>query len=56
MTELERLQKIIYRARWIDGVKSGQICSDKMLAEAILDAGFTKFNCPSADHLIDSMD
>lgn len=41
MTELERLQKIIYRARWIDGVKSGQICSDKALAESILAAGFT---------------
>jgi hypothetical protein len=41
MTEQERLEKVLYKARWIDGVKDGNLASDKAIAEAILNAGFT---------------
>lgn len=40
MTELERLQKIIYRARWIDGIKDASMITDEALAKAVLEGGF----------------
>lgn len=39
MTDLERLEAVIYHQRWVKGAK--EMVSDKALAQAVLDAGFT---------------
>lgn len=42
MTEQGELEALIYRARWVDGIKDSAIISDKGLAEVILAAGYRR--------------
>lgn len=42
MTERGELEALIYRARWVDGIKDAAIISDQGLSEVILDDGYRK--------------
>lgn len=33
----DELEAVIYKARWIDGIKNGNMASDEAIANAILD-------------------
>lgn len=43
MSQKEDLQKVIYQARWVDGIKNAEIVTDQGLTDAILNAGFRRF-------------
>lgn len=43
MNQKDALQKVIYKARWVDGIKNAEIVTDESLAEEILKAGFALF-------------
>jgi hypothetical protein len=39
MNATAELESVIYKARWVDGIKGGQLVSDAALAKTIREAG-----------------
>lgn len=39
-TRLEKMTAVIYKARWVDGIKDGELVTDEAIAKAVLEAGF----------------
>lgn len=42
MNEIVELTEVIYKARWVDGIKDAEMISDKGLAKALVADGYRK--------------